>query len=57
MGDYRNSLKIKFFADLLLSGGFHPNIEMGEGEKGLQKKLFSAPRVSRAPFLDSPLEV
>ena len=35
--------EIKLYADLLLSGSFHPNIDMrGEGVK----KLFSAPLVS-----------
>ena len=54
MGDYRNFLKIKLCVDLLLSGGFHPNIEMrGEG----LKKLFLAPWVSLALFLDSSLEI
>ena len=38
MGDYRNLLKIKLCADLLSSGGFHPNIEMRE--EGLQKNFF-----------------
>ena len=54
MDDYSNFLKIKLCADLLLSGGFHPNIEM-RGED--LKKLFLAPRVSLAPFLDSSLEI
>ena len=46
--------EIKLYADLLLSGSFHPNIDMrGEGVK----KLFSAPLVSLAFFVDSSLEI